>query len=141
MADQLAKNFPVECIRSYDLYNFLRLRPPWLCENLARSQRHTVVLPPGYAGRLETVFRPLMRARIASSVHRLRARSDATPYLVCAYPYALPWIGSLNSRPKIVYYNFDDYALYNPRKRKQTLLLEDRLIRISDWLFARRGLC
>jgi teichuronic acid biosynthesis glycosyltransferase TuaH len=86
-----------------------------------------VCLPPGYAGRLEPYFRPYLRSVVASECARLRRTTGAEPIVFCPYPYLAPWVRGISDQ-NVVYYNLDDYALYDPARAERTARLEDEII-------------
>ncbi len=98
---------------------------------LADGPRHwkrDVALPPGLLKRLPALgMRPIARA-----VRRFWAeRPGARRGLVATYPYYLRLAEVL--RPDaLIYYNFDDYALYWPDRAEELRGWEDELVRRAD---------
>lgn len=127
LADCVAAHAPVTAVRFYDLANYLRHKPTWP-GSANRLRQVSVTMPPGYAGRFERAFRPVMRALVGRERARLRrAAGGAEPVVVAPYPYAEPWIRDVPSSA-LVYYNLDDYDLYDPSRVARTRALEDALI-------------
>ncbi|OJW15852.1 MAG: hypothetical protein BGO49_09650 [Planctomycetales bacterium 71-10] len=106
---------------------------PWSasCRTRAAGPRRwarDVLLPPGLLKRLPALgMRP-----IALAVRRFWAeRPDARRGLVATYPYYVRLAEAI--RPDaLLYYNFDDYALYWPDRADELLRQEDDLIGRSD---------
>ena len=67
--------------------------------------------PPGYAGRLDLLCTPIVRARLRRLIYETRVRSGAEPYLVTPYPDSVRYLRGLCGE-RIVYWNYDDYASY-----------------------------
>lgn len=126
-ARSLADHGSVTVVRFYDLPNYRRLAPRWPDAD-PRVRRVTCVLPPGYAGRLEGVFRPLPTALVRRETSLLRRANGVEPMVICPYPYLAPWVRDVEDR-NLVYYNLDDYVLYEPLRADRIRRLEDELIR------------
>lgn len=126
LARSLAAHGAVTALRFYDWANYRRLKPQWP-EETSPVRRLMVKLPPGYAGRFEPIFRPYVRAIIMREWARLRRATGAEPITVCPYPYLAPWVRAVPDE-SLVYYNLDDYSLYDPARATRTALLEDELI-------------
>lgn len=126
LARELAKSAPVTTFQYYDLANYLRLNPKWPEEG-SRIRRRRIVMPAGYAGKLEFFFRPIMRRAIENERRRLTRAVGAAPVLIAPYPYLAPWLRHVPSE-EIVYFNLDNYDLYRPRYVNRTRELEDELI-------------
>lgn len=127
LAEALSVHASVTTVRFYDWGNFRRLNPQWP-EDVSPLRRVTVSLPQGYAGRFEVFFRPVLRGIISRERARLRHLTGTEPVVVCPYPYLAPWIGGVPDQ-NVVYYNLDDYSLYDLSRSKRTAFLEDNLIR------------
>ena len=90
-------------------------------------RRLSLVMPQGYAGVLEPLFRPVMRGLVAREQQLLRCRSGAKPIVICPFPYLAPWVrGVPNDR--IVYYNLDEYTFYDRSRAKRIVRLEAELV-------------
>lgn len=126
LAEALSENADVTAVRFYDYATHRRLRPQWP-EDKSRVRRLMVKLPPGYAGRLELFFRTFIQTFVTKERARLRRATATEPIVVCPYPYLAPWVRGVPDH-NLVYYNLDDYALYNPSRAEQTARLEAELI-------------
>ena len=127
LAQCLADHTPVTAVRFYDWKTYLRMRPRWP-ESVSPNRRMMVALPPGYAGRLEPIFRPLVRGILAREEARLRKLSaGAAPLVICPYPYLVPWVRNIPAN-RLVYYNLDEYPFYEPSRKQRILRLEGELI-------------
>jgi glycosyltransferase involved in cell wall biosynthesis len=126
LGDALAAHGAVTAVRLYDWASYLRHKPKWPKET-SPVRRLMVALPPGYAGRLEPMFRPLLQAFVAREGNRLKRRGGADPIVVCPYPHLAPWVRGIPN-DRLVYYNLDDYTLYDPSRAARTTVLEDELI-------------
>jgi teichuronic acid biosynthesis glycosyltransferase TuaH len=126
LAHSLEKHGPVTALRLYDWLNYARLRPQWP-ETESQVRRVLVQMPPGYAGKLELGFRPLMRRIIDSERLRLRQDSGVDPVVVCPYPFLSPWVRHISTE-RLVYYNLDDYVMYDPSRASRIRALENELV-------------
>ena len=126
LAQSLAAHAPVTAVRMYDLANYRRLKPRWP-ESESAVRRVTITLPQGYAGTLEWMFRPLMRAILVYEHSHLRKLSSSSPFVVCPYPYLAPWVRSVPAN-RLIYYNLDEYPFYEPTRANRILRLERELI-------------
>lgn len=127
LAQALAAHGRAAAVGFYDCANYCRLNPQWP-EESSPVRRRMVKLPPGYAGCLEPLFRPYVQTVIGREWARLRRATGAEPIVVCPYPYLAPWVRDVPD-DRLVYYNLDDYTLYDPTRAARTALLEDELIR------------
>lgn len=126
LARSLSVDRPVTAVRLYDWLNYVRIRPVWPDEDPG-VRRVTWSLPPGYAGRAESLFRPLIQGLIALEQEKLRRLTGREPLVVAPYPYLAPWLRQVLT-DALVYYNLDEYTLYDPSKAKRTLELEQELV-------------
>jgi teichuronic acid biosynthesis glycosyltransferase TuaH len=126
LARCLAAQAPVTAVRLFDWPNYRRLQPHWP-EATSPLRRVTRVLPQGYAGTLEPLFRPVMTALIAYEQARLRRAAGRAPIVVCPYPYLAPWVRHV-ARENLVYYNLDEYPYYDPPRTERILRLEGELV-------------
>jgi teichuronic acid biosynthesis glycosyltransferase TuaH len=126
LARCLTDHASVTALRLYDLANYRRLKPRWP-ETTSELNRISIVMPQGYAGILEPLFRPLMRAIIAREQVRLRCACKSDAVVVAPYPYLAPWTRGV-PRNRLVYYNLDEYPLYEPSRRERILRQESELI-------------
>jgi teichuronic acid biosynthesis glycosyltransferase TuaH len=126
LSHSLAAHGEVTAVGLYDWRNYRRLKPRWP-ETESAVRRLLVKMPQGYAGTLEPLFRPLMRRAIDRERLSLRQRSGVEPVVVCPYPYLAPWVRQVPAE-RLVYYNLDDYVLYDPARTVRTMALEDELV-------------
>lgn len=126
LAEALSAHDAVTAIRFFDWANYRRLKPQWP-EQSSAVRRLMVTLPPGYAGSVEPVFRPYVGAIVGRERARLRRATGQEPIVVCPYPYLAPWVRSVPAE-NVVYYNLDDYVLYEPSRATRTTRLEDEFI-------------
>jgi hypothetical protein len=128
LAEALAKHHPTHTARFYDLLNYRRLHPTWPSATppslLTRSMH---VLPSGYAGQMERLFRPYLQRQIQRWCQQLQKTSLEYPWVVAPYPYLAPWVRNVPAQ-RLIYYNLDDYVLYQPSRKKRILELEKELI-------------
>lgn len=85
------------------------------------------VFPPGYAGRLEPLFRPWIQRRVRDLTIGLERECGSPPVIVAPYPYNWSWLGLVLHCP-VVYYNLDDYRLYDPGKAAKVEEMEQMLL-------------
>jgi teichuronic acid biosynthesis glycosyltransferase TuaH len=126
LATATAAQFPTTAIRFYDWQTYWRLRPTW-DQNTASLHRILKVLPPGYAGHLEFLFRPYLQAEIKQWCRQLQQENSEHPWVIAPYPYLAPWVRQVPSN-KLIYYNLDDYVLYQPSRKEKTLSQEAELV-------------
>ena len=127
LAQNLAPHGAVTAVRMLDWANDARLKPQWP-ETASDVRRVPLTMPPGYAGRLEALFRPWMRHAVDRERSRLRQVSGSEPFVICPYPFIAPWIRHIPG-DRIVYYNLDDYALYDARRVERNRALEGEIVR------------
>jgi teichuronic acid biosynthesis glycosyltransferase TuaH len=127
LAQSLEHYGPVTAVRMIDWSNNRRLKPQWP-ETESGVRRVALTMPQGYAGTLEPLFRPFMRRFVDHQRTKLRETSGTEPVVICPYPFIAPWVRHIPSEC-LVYYNLDDYALYNPGRVDRNRALEDEMIR------------
>lgn len=128
LADALAETAQGTAMRFYDFLSYRRLRPAWPASagNLRRVIR---VMPPGYAGTLEPLFRWLMTTLIDGERQSLRKRQSAEPFVICPYPYLAPWLRGVPDE-RLIYYNLDAYTCYARSRSRAARIhrLENELV-------------
>ncbi|MBC7980441.1 MAG: glycosyltransferase [Armatimonadetes bacterium] len=100
-------------------------------ESSGSFEWHEWILPPGYAGRFSKVFAPLLARRVGRLTKALRRSTGEWPCVVAPYPYNEPWLALVPECP-VIYYNLDDYSLYEPHKASRVAELESRLVHRSE---------
>lgn len=128
LAEALAKNHPTHATYFYDWLTYRRLRPTW--PNITPPvllQRSIHVLPPGYAGQFEWLFRPYLKGQIQRWCQQLQETTGEHPWVVAPYPYLASWVRKVPSE-RLIYYNLDDYVLYQPSRKARILRLEAELV-------------
>ena len=128
-----ASHHPTTGIAAYDFLTYHRGRPQWPDgEPPALLQREWWVWPPGYVGRLDRVFAPILRWRLGHSLSRLSIgrghAPTASPWTVVPYPWFVQVVQGISSH-RLIYYNLDDYALYNPRRKEKIDRQEADMVR------------
>lgn len=126
LAHSLEPHGAVTAVRLYDWGNYRRLKPQWP-ETESGVRRVLVKMPQGYAGTLEPLFRPMMHRLIDRERLRLHQRSGVEPVVICPFPYLAPWVRHVPGE-RLVYYNLDDYVLYDPARAVRTTVLEDEFV-------------
>ncbi len=128
LAEALAWHYPTHAVQFYDWRTYRLIRPTWSSRIppslLERSIR---VLPTGYAGRLEKLFRFYLQQLITHWCQKLRQVSGEHPWVIASEPYFSPWVRKVPSE-RLIYYNFDDYVLYRPNRKDKILEQEKELI-------------
>jgi teichuronic acid biosynthesis glycosyltransferase TuaH len=128
LAEALAAKHSVHSVRFYDWLNYWRLRPEWPTEDPVRKVTKSLCLfPPGYAGRLEIVARPLIRQMVNVWRNQSRLATGQDPFVICPYPFLAPWVRSVPNN-KLIYYNLDEYTLYRPSRANQIRSHESEII-------------
>jgi glycosyltransferase involved in cell wall biosynthesis len=134
LAEALARGgYNVSAIAPYDARNFRRLHPQWpLREPPSGLQREFWVYPPGYVGTLSNAFAPFLRARLKRAAAKLESADNRcqSPWVIAPYPW---FANALRYVPdnRLVYYNLDDYVLYQPERAASILRQESELVRRS----------
>lgn len=126
-----ASGHRVTAVATYDSTNFRRLRPSWPHRQQppANLHREVWVYPPGYVGTLRSLFAPFLRSRLAAALSRLEAaQSNGSPaWVIAPYPWFSKALRGVRS-DRLIYYNLDDYVLYQPARSASTLNQESELI-------------
>lgn len=128
LAEALAQRHPTHAVQLYDWQTYSLLRPTWSSRiPPALLQRSIHVLPTGYAGRLEKLFRFYLQQRIQQWCKQLNQISGDYPWVITSEPYFTPWVRQVPTE-RLIYYNFDDYVLYRPQRKTKILAQETELI-------------
>jgi teichuronic acid biosynthesis glycosyltransferase TuaH len=135
LAEALANTHPTHAVRFYDWRNYARLRPTWsssaVPEHLTRSIQ---TLPPGYAGRLEWLFRPYLQHLVRRWCGQLQRKSGEYPFVIAPYPYLAHWVRNVPNE-RLIYYNLDDYRLYQIDRQTRILEQEAQLVKQAETVF------
>lgn len=129
LAEALSQEYPVHAVGFFDWNHYLRNRPiswpdPARDANIIHTTR---VMPTGYAGLLEPIFRPVMQRMIRSWYRNLARQSKASPYVIAGRPYLSMWVKEVPN-DRLIYHNVDDYTLYRPSRADQIQEQEDMLV-------------
>lgn len=127
LAEALGSEYLTHATRFYDWHNYLRLHPTWqksFSEYLKRSLR---ILPPGYVGHLEPLFRPYLQWQVQQWSRQLQNTAGVSPWVIVPYPFSVPWVRHLSPNC-LIYYNLDDYVYYEPAHKARILAQEAELI-------------
>ena len=130
LAEALGTEYPTHATRFYDWRNYRRLRPTWNKPASSQLVRSLKVLPPGYVGHLEPLFRQYLQWQVKQWSRRLQSTAGVAPWVVVPYPFSAPWVRHLPS-DRLIYYNLDDYVHYQPARTAQILAQEAELIERS----------
>ncbi|BAY97604.1 glycosyl transferase, group 1 family protein [Tolypothrix tenuis PCC 7101] len=128
MAEALAYAHLTHAVQFYDWRTYRILHPQWSSRkppSLLKRSMH--VLPAGYAGRLEKVFRFYLQYLIHSWCQQIKGITGEYPWVIASEPYFTPWLRQV-PKEKLIYYNFDDYALYRPEQKNKIIAQEQELI-------------
>jgi teichuronic acid biosynthesis glycosyltransferase TuaH len=126
LGQALSEHTTVTTVRILDLPNYRRLKPVWP-ETVSKVRRVSVVLPQGYAGLLAGLLRPFTKALVVYHERRLRRQSGQDPLVIVPYPFAATWVRHVPGH-RLVYYNLDEYPLYQPERTKRILQQESELV-------------
>jgi glycosyltransferase involved in cell wall biosynthesis len=128
LAEAIARDFPTHVTRSYDWLNYRRLKPQWPSSFIPPFLQRTMqLLPPGYAGRLGTIFYPYLNRKVKHWYRILEQDSGTTPWIFVPYPFSAPWVRQISSE-RLIYYNLDEYIYYQPSRKEQILRQEAELV-------------
>jgi teichuronic acid biosynthesis glycosyltransferase TuaH len=136
LAEKLAlQGAPTTAVTLHDWVTFSRLRPQWssaVCPD--RLTRMNWVFPTGYMGALEPAFRPIMRRRWRRMLQRLAEPGALGPWIICPYPWLVESLRDL-SDDRLIYYNYDNYQLFRPKRAAWVTRQEEELVRRSKFIF------
>ena len=129
LAEALAESHPTHAASFYDWLNYRRIRPTWPSARATPPllKRSRQVMPTGYAGQLEWLFRPYLQRQIQRWCHKLQKSTGSHPCVVCPYPYLAPWVRNIPAE-KLVYYTYDDYVLFWADRKERILQQEAELV-------------
>jgi teichuronic acid biosynthesis glycosyltransferase TuaH len=126
LAEALAQNHLTHVNDFYDWKTYRTLQPSWASQItpslLTRSMR---VLPTGYAGKLERLFRFYLQQQVRQWCQRLEGVSGEHPWVIASHPYLTPWVRKV-VQDKLIYYNYDDYLFSQPHRKEQEKELIER---------------
>ncbi|MBF2066452.1 MAG: glycosyltransferase [Calothrix sp. C42_A2020_038] len=128
LAEALGQNYHTYAVEFYDWQTYKLLKPAWSSRNPPELLRRIFrVMPTGYAGKLEVLFRFYLQHLIKYWCQQIYMLSGEQPWVIASYPYLAPWLRPVPSE-KLIYYNFDDYLLYRPERKQQIQKQETELI-------------
>lgn len=128
LAEALAQSHPTQAVQFYDWQTYHRLKPNWSQRHPPNLLKRTFqVLPSGYAGRLEKLFRGYIRSRVKHWCQQLQRQSGQSPWIIAPEPYLYPWVTQIPNT-RLIYLNVDDYVLYRPERKEQILTQERQLV-------------
>jgi teichuronic acid biosynthesis glycosyltransferase TuaH len=127
LAEALGTNYHTYATRFYDWRTSYLLRPTWEKPASLYLLRTLKVFPPGYVGRLESLFRPYMQWQVQQWHRSLYAIAGTRPWIIVPYPFSVSWVRHLPS-DRLIYYNLDDYVHYQPSRKAQILAQEAELL-------------
>lgn len=128
MAEALAYSYHTHAVQFYDWRTYHLIHPAWTSRAPPPLlQRSMPVLPTGYAGRLEGLFRLYLQYLIKNWCQQLKRVSEVNPWVIASEPYNTPWVRHVAPN-RLIYYNFDDYSLYRPNQKDKILEQEKELI-------------
>jgi teichuronic acid biosynthesis glycosyltransferase TuaH len=140
------KGHPTAAIALYDWGDLHRLRPSWPAgKRPLRLRCERWALPPGCVGTLASFFAPILRAKLGGTLARLErhcgaARRNAA-WIIVPYPWFAEALRGLPSE-RVIYFNLDDYRLYQPARAGKIQQEEAEMVRRSTLtlcLFAAAG--
>lgn len=128
LAEALARRYATHAVHFYDWQTYYRLRPNWSSRTSPiLLQRSIHVLPTGYAGQLEKLFRFYLQQLVKRWCQQLKRISGQSPWVIASEPHFTPWVRKVPSE-RLIYYNFDDYVLYRPNRKTKILEQEKELV-------------
>jgi teichuronic acid biosynthesis glycosyltransferase TuaH len=128
LAEALAHRHYTHAVQFYDWRTYYSRKPNWSERTPPYLLNRSIhVLPTGYAGRLEKLFRFYLQQLIAGWCRRLKQISGEKPWVIAPHPDFASWVRKISSE-RLIYYNFDDYVLYRPNRKTRILEQEKELI-------------
>ena len=134
LAEALAQHHHTHAVEFYDQRTFSLIKPSWPGREppnlLTRSMK---VLPPGYAGCCELLFRAYLQNQLREWIQSLRNLSGSLPWVIACHPNLATWVRKIPSE-RLIYYNFDDYLLYRPKRVEQAIKRERELVEQASFV-------
>lgn len=128
LAESLGQHYHTHAVEFYDWRTYKLLHPTWSNRTVPPLLQRTFrVMPTGYVGKLEILFRFYLQYLIKHWCQQLFILSGEQPWVIASYPYLAPWLRQLPSE-RLIYYNFDDYLLYRPERQQQIQQQESELV-------------
>jgi teichuronic acid biosynthesis glycosyltransferase TuaH len=128
LAEALAQKHPTHAVQFYDWRTYTLIKPAWSHRTPPPLLKRSIhVLPTGYAGRLEFLFRFYLQQLIQSWCRTLKQVDGEHPWVIAPHPDYTPWVRKIPNK-RLIYYNFDDYVLYRPNRAQKILKQEQELI-------------
>lgn len=128
LAEALAEHHHTHAVQFYDWGTYNLLHPKWSKRTPPPLLKRTMqIMPTGYAGRLEKLFRFYLQQLIRYWCQQLTKLSGEHPWVIVTEPYITSWVRKVPS-DRLIYYNFDDYVPYRPYREQQILRQEKELI-------------
>ena len=112
------KGHATAAIALYDWGDLRRLRPSWPAgKRPLRLRCERWALPPGCVGTLASFFAPILRAKLESNLARLERHCGVprrkASWIIVPYPWFAEALRGLPTE-RVIYFNLDDYRLYQP---------------------------
>ena len=129
------KGHATTAIALYDWGDLRRLRPSWPAgKRPLRLRNERWALPPGYVGTLASFFAPILRAKLKGALARLErhygARRRKAAWIIVPYPWFAEALRGLVGE-RVIYFNLDDYRLYQPARAGKIEQQEAEIVRRS----------
>lgn len=86
-----------------------------------------IPVPPSYGTRLHWLTRPYLIRILNSEYRKLSEITQRSPWVVVTNPVAERWTRCIPN-DQLIYWNYDDYRLYQPRRLREIEMWEDILI-------------
>jgi len=132
LAEALAQSHPTQAVQFYDWQTHRAFKPNWSQRHPPKFLNRTIeVLPSGYAGRLEWIFRGYIRSWVKNWCRQLQRQSGQSPWIIAPEPYLYPWVTDI-PHTRLIYFNVDDYVLYRPDRKEQILVQERQLMKETE---------
>ncbi|WP_341524656.1 glycosyltransferase [Nostoc sp. UHCC 0302] len=128
LAEALSEYHHTHAVQFYDWGTYNLLHPSWSKRIPPPLLKRTMqIMPTGYAGQLEKLFRFYLQQLIRHWCQQLTKLSGEHPWVIVTEPYIASWVRKVPS-DHLIYYNFDDYVPYRPYREQQILQQEKELI-------------
>ena len=117
---------PIVTMKFADFWAMARLKRER--NSIANLRDLIVPVPPAYSTRLRWLTSGYISRKISSTCSKLAAEAGVLPYVILTNPAIVQWTKDIPDE-SLIYWNFDDYRLYQPERAAEIEVWESELIR------------